>query len=226
MSILSNSHRTATIAYIAPFLVYVSLMELGRATAFPAGITLPIRFLFVLLVLLVTSRTLVFRRPSFPVASLAVGIGVFLIWIAPDLQFHYRDHWLFQNRIFGSAVSSIAPELQRSGGFLAIRILSSTALVPVVEELFWRGWLMRWLIDPSFQKVPLGKYTPLAFWGVALLFASEHGPYWDVGLAAGIVYNWWLVRCRNLADCILAHAATNAALAVFVLLSGQWQYWL
>ena len=97
---------------------------------------------------------------------------------------------------------------------------------PVLEELFWRGWMMRWLIDHNFLKVPLGKYTPTAFWVVALLFASEHGPYWEVGLAAGIIYNWWLVRTRSLADCILAHGVTNALLCAWVLATGQWQYWL
>jgi hypothetical protein len=99
-------------------------------------------------------------------------------------------------------------------------------LVPILEELFWRGWLMRMLIGPDFQKVPLGAYAPSAFWLTAVLFASEHGAYWDVGLAAGIVYNWWIIRCKNLADCMLAHAVTNALLAAYVLMAGQWQYWL
>ena len=94
-----------------------------------------------------------------------------------------------------------------------LRSVSSAILVPILEELFWRGWMMRWLIDNDFLKVPLGKYVPSAFWIVAVLFASEHGPYWEVGLAAGIVYNWWIVRTRNLADCILAHGVTNAVLA-------------
>ncbi len=85
---------------------------------------------------------------------------------------------------------------------------------------------MRWLIHAEFWKVPLGLYTHLSFWLVALMFAAEHGPYWEVGLAAGIIYNGWLVRTRNLADCILAHAVTNALLAGYVLLWYQWQYWL
>ena len=54
---------------------------------------------------------------------------------------------------------------------------------------------------------------------VAALFASEHGSYWEVGLAAGILYNWWVVRTRNMADCILAHAVTNAILSAYVLLT-------
>ncbi len=100
------------------------------------------------------------------------------------------------------------------------------AVVPVIEELFWRGWLMRWLINPHFEKVPMGTYTPAAFWIVAVLFASEHGPYWEVGLIAGVIFNWWMVRTKSLADCILAHAVTNAILAAYVVATGEWQYWL
>jgi hypothetical protein len=85
---------------------------------------------------------------------------------------------------------------------------------------------MRWLIQKDFLSVPLGSYLPSAFWITAILFASEHGPYWDVGLAAGLLYNWWMVRTRSLADCILAHAVTNACLAAYVVCAGKWQYWL
>jgi hypothetical protein len=85
---------------------------------------------------------------------------------------------------------------------------------------------MRWLIQKDFLKVEFGSYEPLSFWAVAILFASEHGPYWEVGLAAGMLYNWWAVRGKNLADCILAHAVTNAILSGYVLVRGKWEYWL
>ena len=58
------------------------------------------------------------------------------------------------------------------------------------------------------------------------LFASEHGSYWEVGLAAGLAYNWWIVRTKCLADCILAHAVTNGVLSAYVIFGKQWQYWL
>ena len=69
-------------------------------------------------------------------------------------------------------------------------------------------------------------HAPQAFWFTAVLFASEHGAFWDVGLAAGILYNWWMIRTRSLADCILAHAVTNGCLAAYVVAGGHWQYWL
>jgi uncharacterized protein len=151
---------------------------------------------------------------------------VFLIWVAPDQLFGYRHFWLFDNAITGSASTSIPADMHSSIWFLALRTLGSVALVPILEELFWRGWLMRWLINPEFEKVPLGKYAPGAFWIVAILFASEHGPYWEVGLIAGVVYNWWMIRTKSLADCMLAHAVTNGVLAAYVMVGGHWQYWL
>ncbi|MBZ5619922.1 MAG: CAAX prenyl protease-related protein [Acidobacteriia bacterium] len=221
-----SSSRLATAAYVAPFGAFVSLMQLERAIALPPQVFYPIRFVAVLLILLLVSRRFVSLRPSFPLASIGLGMAVFLIWIGPDILFGYRDHWLFRNFMTGSAVSSLPASLQRSDWFTITRTLSSAALVPILEELFWRGWLMRWLIHPEFQKVPLGQYAPAAFWIVVVLFASEHGAYWDVGLVAGVIYGWWMVRSKSLADCILAHAVTNALLSAYVLIAGQWQYWL
>jgi|SRR5579864_2874574 len=214
--------RNATVAYVAPFLIYVGMMAIPLAPEW----LWPIRFAVVLAVILLVSRPFLSLRPSHAWASIGIGIAVFLIWIGPDVLFGYRHHWLFENFLFSRAASSLAPSLQHDYFFLSIRVLSSVLLVPVLEELFWRGWLLRWLIRTDFVKVPLGTYQAASFWVVALLFASEHGPYWEVGLLAGIIYNWWIVRTKNLADCMLAHAVTNGILAVYVLAAGQWQYWL
>ncbi len=85
---------------------------------------------------------------------------------------------------------------------------------------------MRWLIDKDFLSVRLGAYAPLAFYATALLFASEHGPYWDVGLVTGLIYNLWMIRTRSVADCILMHAVTNGVLSAYVLTTANWQYWM
>jgi len=126
----------------------------------------------------------------------------------------------------GSAVSSLALPLRSDPIFLAFRIFGTAVLVPIIEELFWRGWLMRYIINPNFQKIPLGAYSSTALWLTAALFATEHGPYWEVGFLAGLIYNLWMVRTRNLMDCIVAHAVTNACLAAYVLAFGRWEYWL
>jgi uncharacterized protein len=216
------SDRNATVGYVAPFLIYVLMIPMPL----PPEWLWPIRFAIVLAVILFVSRPFLSLRPSYPWASIAIGTAVFLIWIGPDVLFGYRHHWLFENSLIGKTGSSLAPSLQHDYFFLTIRVMSSVLLVPVLEELFWRGWLLRWLIKTDFLKVPLGTYQANSFWLVALLFASEHGSYWDVGLLAGIIYNWWIVRTKNLADCILAHAVTNGILAIYVLAAGHWEYWL
>jgi CAAX prenyl protease-like protein len=186
-----------------------------------------VRTVAVTVVLLAVSRSLVTFRASRPCSSLLVGVAVFVLWIGPDLLCPgYRELWLFRNPLTGAPTSALPPVLRDSFFWLFFRVAGSVLLVPIVEELFWRAWLMRRLISADFLGLPLGAYAPRAFWITAVLFASEHGPYWDVGLLAGIVYNWWLVRTRNLADCILAHAVTNGCLAAYVLLAGAWQYWL
>ena len=177
------------------------------------------------LLLLVARRQVDLRVVSWW-QSLLIGAAVFVIWIAPETLWPgYRHLWLFDNALTGSAVSSVPEDWRTSPMVLIFRTVRSVVLVPIIEELFWRAWLMRWLINADFRRVPLGAYTPYAFWVSAALFATVHGSYWDVGLIAGVVYNWWMVRTKSLGDCILAHAVTNALLSGYVVTQGHWQYW-
>lgn len=215
------------IPFIAPFLTFVVLLGIRSSLSLNLAWGYPVQVVIVSVIIVLVSFQTISWRLIQPVGSIAIGVLVFLIWIGPDwLWPAYRHNWLFENSLFGSATSSLRPELRSEDIFLAFRIFGTAVLVPIVEELFWRGWLMRYLIDPDFQKVPLGTFSNLAFWGTAVLFASEHGPYWEVGLMAGLIYNWWMLRTRNLMDCMVAHAVTNACLAVYVVGFGHWEYWL
>jgi len=158
--------------------------------------------------------------------SLLVGIAVCVIWVAPDcISPAYHAHWLFTNSLTGSVVSSLPESSRGDWVVLTLRTLRAAVFVPIAEELFWRAWLMRWIISQDFSKVPLGAWSARAFWIVAVLFAAEHGALWDVGLAAGILYGWWMVRTKSLGDLILAHGVTNACLSAYVLFAGRWEYW-
>jgi hypothetical protein len=187
-----------------------------------------LRFFVSIATIAAVSRPVLKGRPEKPLLSILIGIVVFLVWVGPDYLFPNWHHFvLFDNSLMGHPAGNTPPAAKSDPSFLAFRIGISALAVPILEELFWRGWLMRWIIDPHhFESLPLGAYTPTAFWAVALLFASEHGSFWDVGLLAGIIYNWWMIRTRNLWDCILAHAVTNGILAAYVIGAGQWQYWL
>jgi len=104
------------------------------------------------------------------------------------------------------------------------RVSGAVLVVPVMEELFWRSFLSRYIIDSDFKKVPLGSFSWASFLLTAVLFGFEHN-YILAGMMAGIFYSLILYRTKSLAQCVLAHAVTNLALALYVLSSGKWQFW-
>lgn len=213
--------------YIVPFAVFLGILAIQDSIPLEQRAKLGLWLAVMSLVLAVFSRHVLSFRVEKPWASFALGAAVFVLWIAPDSLFPgYRSHWLFSNSITGSPKVSGGTEQLKDPVILLLRSLRAIAIVPVLEELFWRAWLMRWLIQREFWKLPLGSYTAASFWLTAVLFASEHGPYWDVGLAAGAIYNWWMVRTRSLGDLILTHAVTNACLCAYVIGFHKWEYWM
>jgi CAAX protease family protein len=217
-----------SLPYVAPFGTFVTFLMLDKVAPVPAELLYPIRIIVVVGVLLLCSRSVIDFQVKHALGSILLGMAVFAVWVGPDVLWpHYRSHWLFSNSVTGIVTSSVPPTLRSSLSFILFRSFGCVVVVPVLEELFWRGWLTRWLIDThDFRRAPLGAYTASSFWIGSVLFASEHGPFWDVGLLAGIGYNWWMCRNKSLADCTLAHLVTNGCLSVYVLVAGQWQYWL
>lgn len=213
--------------YVLPFGVFMLLLAIQNWVPLDQGIEFGLRILILATVLWVFSRHVIDLGMSHPLGTIAIGAGVFLLWIAPDkLIPGYRQLWPFHNPVMGAVHSSLQAGSREDTLTLVLRSLRAIVIVPVVEELFWRGWLMRWLIRPDFRSVPLGTYSPRAFWIVALLFAAEHGPYWDVGLIAGVIYNAWMCRTKRLGDVIWAHAITNAMLCGYVVYTQEWEFWL
>lgn len=213
--------------WAGPFIVFVALLAVMPRLDLSPRISLSLWVALTGAAILLMSREILEFRPVMPVQSALVGVGVFCLWVAPDLLSPgWRSHWLFQNALTGNLSTSLPAAALSDPLALSLRVLRAVVIVPIVEELFWRGWLMRYLVKPDFLSVRLGTFTAVSFWSVAALFALEHGPYWDVGLLAGAVYNGWLVRSKRVSDLILAHAVTNACLCAFVLATGRWEYWL
>jgi uncharacterized protein len=225
--------RSPSVAYTGPFFIFLALLALSKVVPLPA-LAMQAGFVAIMAaVIVMVTRPAPDCGPAFDfrvrhwVSTPLIGLAVFAIWVAPDRLFPgYRHFWLFENPVMGKLQNGLSAEARDQTAILWLRAIRAVAIVPVVEELFWRGWLMRWLISPRFESIPLGTWSARAFWIVALLFASEHGPYWDVGLAAGVVYNWWMVRTRSLGDLVAAHAVTNACLSAYVVWTGKWEYWL
>jgi CAAX prenyl protease-like protein len=109
--------------------------------------------------------------------------------------------------------------------FLAVRFAGLVVIAPVAEELFWRGFLLRWIIRPeAFRDIPLGTFDPLSFGAVVALMAITH-PEWLAAAVFSASMNLLLYRTRNLFACMATHATTNLALGVYVLLTHAWRFW-
>ncbi len=109
--------------------------------------------------------------------------------------------------------------------FLLVRIGGAGTTVPVVEELFWRAFLLRALIDwDDFHEVPLGKFTWVSFLACSLLSATEH-PQWEVGILCWMVYNVLFYWTRSILCLIVTHGITNLALYTHVVLREDWVFW-
>ncbi len=158
-------------------------------------------------------------RPGILLASAAIGLLVFGIWIG--LDGHYPALSILGKRT-AFDVSVLAPGWRWA--FITVRMLGLVALVPLVEELFWRSFLMRWLIDPDFRKVPIGQVTPVAAAVTSAMFALAH-PEWLPALITGAIWAWLLWWTRSVSACLVSHAAANLALGVYVITTGQWKYW-
>ncbi len=152
-------------------------------------------------------------------AVLAVGIGVvvYVLWVRMDWA------WAVQGEVTGY---NPFQEGATAGFLLAgIRVFGASVVVPIMEELFWRSFLLRWIVKPeAFEKVPLGLFTLGSFAVTVILFGLEH-QLWLAGMMAGAIYNGLLYQTRRLWPCVIAHATTNLLLGVHVLVTQEWQWW-
>ena len=221
-------NRYPVLPWIAPFAVFMLLLATAPYLPFGQPWESVFRVSVLGAVIILTSGSLLRTlRVQHWMGSVLLGIAVCALWVAPDqLIPGWRSHWLFQNSITGKISNSIAPADLANPLVVTLRIIRATLLVPILEELFWRGWLPRWVVNPDWKTVPLGRYTTTAFVATAVLFAMEHSPYWEVGLLCGLIYNWWFWRTKSLGDIILVHAVTNGALSAFVFLTGKYEYWM
>lgn len=163
------------------------------------------------------------------VVAVLTGLGVIVVWVGLDLlavrlgytSLYPRLGGVAARRAFDPLVLSPWPRV----AFLAIRFVGLVLLVPVFEELFWRSFLMRMVIDPDdFRRVPVGQVTLLAAGITSAAFAAVH-PEWLPALLTGLAWSGLLHWTRSLSACLVSHAVANLALGVYVLVTGEWRYW-
>lgn len=157
---------------------------------------------------------LVYRQTALSVFS---GLLVFLLWINMD--------WTLgsQNTPAGFDPGIFAAEPVK-WLMIVVRITGAVVIVPIMEELFWRSFMLRYLIDSDFSKVAIGRFSFLSFAAVAILFGLEHH-YVFAGIMAGVIFNAICYATRSIAHCILSHAVANLCLACYVLSTGYWHFW-
>lgn len=153
--------------------------------------------------------------PTGAAIAVAAGVAVFWLWISLNAG------WMQ----VGSA-EGFNPTTDGRIDWLmvAVRIAGAALVVPVMEELFWRSFLMRWIDASDFQKVDPAQITIKSIVITVILFGFEHN-LWLAGIVAGLVYSLLFMRQRNIWSAILAHAVTNGILGVWIVRGGNWTYW-
>ncbi|NTV50305.1 MAG: CAAX prenyl protease-related protein [Geobacteraceae bacterium] len=226
--------RSAFYRYL-PFAVFMGFIGLDEFIRFLAGQGLftlaptTIYYLYPVKTLTVGCFLFLFRKQyhelklkdfaNIPttLASCGIGLLVFALWIKMD--------WTFGA---ASVPQGFNPELLPGRSIqismTLIRVAGAVLVVPLMEELFWRSFLIRYIIDKDFGSVPMGTFTWASFLFTIVLFGLEHN-FILAGIMAGVFFNLLLYKTRSLAQCVLAHAIANLALAVYVVSTGKWQFW-
>jgi hypothetical protein len=155
--------------------------------------------------------------PKAALVSFVAGLLVFAIWIHATLP------WMS----VGTSAASFEPiDIQgaRRWDLIGMRLAGAVLIVPVMEELFWRSFLMRWIDRRDFLALPPGRSSISALVVSSGAFALAH-ELWLAGLIAGFFYGWIYRRTANLWLSILAHASTNLVLGLWVIDQRAWSFW-
>ena len=149
--------------------------------------------------------------------SLGVGAAVWALWIALDAS------WMRLGQ-----PSAVFRPLDANGqllwGLIALRALGATLVVPLMEELFWRSLLLRWLHGTPFHQIDPRRVGLRAVLLSSAVFALAHTE-WLAAFITGVIYAWLYRRTGSLWAPVIAHAVTNGLLAAWVVLGGHWGYW-
>ncbi len=204
--------------YVVPFLIFS--IFLAAEGWFPNDhyLIYPWKTLLVGAAILLFWKNLPNLVPTQWLASVLIGVLCVALWIELDPILVRYDHPLVGRNPFLLYTPPLAWTLY---GF---RLLGLTLCVPIMEEIFWRGFLMRVLIRENFSEVPMGTYQPFSFFCTTAAFATVHGAEWPLAVVVGLIYGTWFVKTKRLGDVILAHATTNFLLGLYCLAANDWHF--
>jgi CAAX prenyl protease-like protein len=150
------------------------------------------------------------------VLAVAIGLAVFGAWINLDLP------WLAREA--GKGFNPSHPDGSLSWDLIVLRIAGASIVIPVMEELFWRGFVLRWFDRSDFTQLPARAISTQAVWYCAIPFGLEHS-LWFAGFLAGLAYGWLYRRTGKLWTAIIAHGLTNLLLGIWIVTTGNWSFW-
>lgn len=156
-------------------------------------------------------------RSLFDSTAVLVGITIFAIWVGLEgmvPQFFSADAH-YDPTIFGSALFFV---------LIFVRFIGSVLVAPVIEELFMRSFLIRYIISPKWEDVAIGAYSFESFTIVTLVFGFSHYR-WLPGIITAILLNLLLYRKKNIVPCIVAHGVANLLLLVYVVATNSWFFY-
>jgi exosortase E/protease (VPEID-CTERM system) len=205
-----------TAAYLMPLLAILAAGALSRAMSGGLEFFYSLRLILALGVLAHYRHKLATIDWRWSWLGPAVGLVVFGIWMA-------GAHFALPAESMPGKLAAMSPAWR--GTWIAGRVVTAVLIVPLAEELAYRGFLMRRLISADFEAVPFRSVGWLALTGTAVIFGVAHGALWLPGIAAGMAFGLIVVRRGRLGESVAAHVTTNALIAASVLGWGQWQLW-
>jgi exosortase E/protease (VPEID-CTERM system) len=218
----TSGESPATGAYLVPFLAILAATFISKAASGYFEWLYPLRFV-------AAAAALWYFRPvlkkldwRFDWTAPVAGSAVFLLWIAPTLWSGLRDDSTASVPL-GVALQALSPAARIT--WIAFRVAAAVITVPIAEELAFRGYLSRRLMNREFDTVPFRSLGILAVGLSSVAFGCMHGQHWLVGILAGLAYAVVLKRRGRIGDAVVAHAVSNLLLAVWVLARGDWSQW-
>jgi CAAX protease family protein len=157
------------------------------------------------------------KRASDWLTAIFIGLLIFVLWI------NLTQPWALLGDM-GKGFEPLQPDGRFDFLLAGIRLGGSALVVPVIEELFWRSFIMRWIDKPDFLSLQPQRVSAKGLLLSSALFAVEHNQ-WFAGFIAGLAYGWLYKKTGKLWLSIVAHAITNGVLGIWVLNTGSWQFW-
>jgi CAAX prenyl protease-like protein len=244
--------RHPWLTFLFPFLVYMAVGTFEPAPAHDTGIEVDNWFgmsfshypVVYTIKIALTIAAMIFVLPGyrqfpFRVSPLAIAVGLIgiVLWIALS-QFGIEDRFVAwigpKTRLVAllgvgerpayNPLDQLAATPAWAYAFLFIRFVGLALIVPIIEEFFLRGFLMRVVMSDKWWQVPFGQATTLSI-ALGTLFPVLYHPEKLAALVWFSLVTWLMLRTKNIWDCVAAHAVTNLLLGIYVVTRGQWHLW-